>query len=93
MSSGYQRKPEVSGTSFGHSGVAGIEISGLMYGRIKAGKSQQFGRRSKAMNITNFAQDHSGFQIAYTGNGQDDRIHCKKNILYFGFNIIYLAVQ
>lgn len=40
-----------TGTTFGHSSMAGIEIAGLVNGRIQSCKGQQFGRRRKAMNI------------------------------------------
>ena len=33
-----------TGTAFGHSGMAGIEIAGLVNRRIQSRKGQQFGR-------------------------------------------------
>lgn len=61
-----------TGTTFGHSSMAGIEIAGLVNGRIQSCKGQQFGRRRKAMNIADFAKDHPGFNAADAGNGEDD---------------------
>lgn len=85
--------PENPGTTLRHSGVAGIEVSRLIYRRIWSGKREQLTGLLEAMGVANLAQDHSAIDISDAGNGHNNGIEPKHDIRHLGFDIFDLPVR
>lgn len=69
------------------------EITGLINGRIQAGKGKQLITRGETVDDSNLSQDHSPIDVSDTGNGHDDRIDAFHDICHFRFHLINLAIQ
>ena len=85
--------PQGSGAAFGHSGMAGIELAGLTDDGIQTGVSQELVVIGETVNVTDFSQDHSGFDITDAGDGHNDGAHGVDDLFDLGFVIINLSVQ
>lgn len=85
--------PENPGATFRHSGVAGIEITRLIYGRIQSGKCKQLTGLLEAMNIANLAQDHIAIDITNAGDGHYYGIESEHDFGHLRFDILDLPVQ
>ena len=85
--------PQGSGAAFGHSGPAGVEIARLTDHGIQPGIGQKLVVVGETVDITDFTQDHPGFNVTDTGDGHDDGAHGFYDLFDLGFGIINLSIQ
>lgn len=66
--------PQDFGAAFRHFGSLGIEVTGLVDGRIKPGVGKQLMRCAKPMNVANLTKNYGAVDRTNAWNGHNDGI-------------------
>lgn len=74
---------DVCGSSFGHPGLLGLEVTRLINRRIQSGKCKQFARCREAMDIANLTKYHPAIGSPNARDGHDHRVEAGDKVCHF----------